>query len=167
MTHRLTTRNIYAKYEAPQTKDNENMVRKSKIPCKSTVTLTLESWPWVKVMTHRLTTWNIYAKYEAPQTKDKENMVRTRKFHASLLWPWPWESDLGSRSWHTVSTQGTFVPNMKLCKWNTGKIRSGQENSMQIYRYLDLRVVTLSQGHDTPSHHKEHLCQIWSSTNKG
>ena len=114
MTHCLTTRNIYAKYEAPQTKDNENMVRKSKIPCKSTVTLTLESWLWVKVMTHRLTTRNIYAKYEAPQMKDRENMVRTKKIHASLPWPWPWERDLGSRSWHTVSTQGIFVPNMKV-----------------------------------------------------
>ena len=137
------------------------MTRTSKIPCKSTVTLTLESSPWVKVMTHRLTTRNIHAKYEAPQTKDKDNMVRTRKFHASLLWPWPWGRDLGSKSVHTVSPQGTFMPNMKLHKWRIGKIWSGQKNSMQVYRDLDLGNVTLGQGHDTPSQHKEHLCQIW------
>ena len=31
---------------------------------------------------------------------------------------------------------------------------------MQVYRDLDLGNVTLGQGHDTPSQHKEYLCQI-------
>ena len=31
---------------------------------------------------------------------------------------------------------------------------------MQVYCDLDLGVVTLGQGQYTPSHHKEHLCQI-------
>ena len=83
------------------------------------------------------------------------------KFHASLLWPWPWSRDLESRSWHTVSPQGTFMPNMKLHKWRIGKIWSGQKNSMQVYRDLELGNVTLGQGHNTPSQQKEYLCQIW------
>ena len=35
-----------------------------------------------------------------------------------------------------------------------------KQNSMQVYCDLDLGVVTLGQGHDTPSHHKEDSCQI-------
>ena len=31
---------------------------------------------------------------------------------------------------------------------------------MQVYRDLDLGNVTFGQGHDTPSQHKEYLCQI-------
>ena len=32
---------------------------------------------------------------------------------------------------------------------------------MQVYCDLDLGKVTLGQGHDTPSQHKEYLIQIW------
>ena len=60
-----------------------------KFLCKCTVTLTLKSCTWVKVMTHRLPTRNICAKYEALQMKHWENMAWTRKFHANLSWPWP------------------------------------------------------------------------------
>ena len=66
-----------------------------------TVTLTLEIWPWVKVMTHPWVMDNNCVKYYPDPTWQWGVLARTRISSMCALWPWPWRYDLGSRSWHT------------------------------------------------------------------
>ena len=65
------------------------------------VTLTLEIWPWVKIMTHPWAKNNNCVKYPDP-TWQWRSMARKRIWDIYALWPWPWNYDLGSRSWHTL-----------------------------------------------------------------
>ena len=39
------------------------------------------------------------------------------------------------------------------------KLRPGQE-TMQVYRDIDVKVFTLGQGHDTSSHHMKHVLKL-------
>ena len=72
-----------------------------------TVTLTLEIWPWVKVMTHSWIMDNNCVKYYPDPTWQWGVMARTRISSICALWPWPWrncvklypESDKGVRSY--------------------------------------------------------------------
>ena len=61
-----------------------------------TVTLTLEIWPWIKVMTHHWVRNNKCVKYYPDPTWQSGVMVRTRIFGMCTLWPWPWRYNLGS-----------------------------------------------------------------------
>ena len=74
-----------------------------------TVTLTLEIWPWVKVMTHPWVMDNNCVKYYPDPTWLWGVMARTQISSMYALWPWPWRYDLGSRSWHTLGSWTTIV----------------------------------------------------------
>ena len=71
-----------------------------------TMTLTLVIWPWVKAMTHPWIMDNKCVIYNLDPTWQWGVMAQT------LLWPWPWRYDLGSRSWHTLGSR-TLDNNMK------------------------------------------------------
>ena len=77
-----------------------------------TAILTLEIWPWVKVMTHPWIMDNNYVKYYPDPTWQWEVMARTGISSMCALWPWPWRYDLGSRSWHTLGSWTTVVWNI-------------------------------------------------------
>ena len=77
-----------------------------------TVTLTLEIWPWVKVMTHPWVMDNNCVKYYPDPTWQWGVMDRTRILGIWALWPWTWRYDLGSRSWHTHGSWTTIVWNI-------------------------------------------------------
>ena len=77
-----------------------------------TVTLTLEIWPWVKVMTHPWVMDNNYDKYYPHQTLQWGVMAWTRILGMCTLWPLPWRYDLGSRSWKTLWSWTTIVSNI-------------------------------------------------------
>ena len=59
------------------------------------VTLTLEIWPWVKVITHPWIMDNNYVKYYQDPTWQWGVMARTQISGMCSLWPWPWRYDLG------------------------------------------------------------------------
>ena len=83
-----------------------------------TVTLTLEIWPWVKVMTHPWVMDINCVKYYQDPTWQWGVMARTWISRMCALWPWPWRYDLGSRSWHTLGSWTTIV-------WNYIQIGQG------------------------------------------
>ena len=84
-----------------------------------TATLTLEVWPWVKVMTHPFVMDNNCMKYYPDPTWQWEVLARTLFFvRVCALRPWHWRYDLGSRSWHTLWSWTTIV-------WNTIQIEKG------------------------------------------
>ena len=85
-----------------------------------TVTLTLEVWPWVKVMTHPWVMGKNYVKYYPDPTWQWRYKAGSRIFGICALWPWPWKYDLGSRSWHTLGSWTTIV-------WNIIQIKHGSE----------------------------------------
>ena len=77
-----------------------------------TVTLTLQIWPWVKVIAHPLFMENTCVKYYLNPTWHWGVMARTRISGMCALWHWPWRYDLGSRSWHTFGTWTIIVWNI-------------------------------------------------------
>ena len=77
-----------------------------------TVTLTLEIWPWVKVMTHPWVMDNNCAKYYPDQTWQCGVMAWTQVLAMCTRWPLPWRYDLGSRSWQTLWSWTTIVSNI-------------------------------------------------------
>ena len=83
-----------------------------------TVTLTLEIWPWVKIMTHPWVMDNYCVKYHPDLTCQWGVIARTRISSMCVLWSWPWRYDLGSRSWHTLGSRTTIV-------WNYIQIGQG------------------------------------------
>ena len=86
----------------------------------STVTLTLEIWPWVKVMTHPWVMDNNWVIYYPDPIWQWGVMARTLFLGMCTLWPWPRRYDLGSRSWHTLVSWTTIV-------WNIIQIQFGSE----------------------------------------
>ena len=94
-----------------------------------TLTLTLEVWPWVKVMTHPWVMDKNCVKYYPDPTWQWGVMARTRNlgmcalartqiWGMCALWPWPWRYDLGSRSWHILGSWTIIV-------WNIIQIGQG------------------------------------------
>ena len=77
-----------------------------------TVTLTLEIWPWIKVITHPWVMNNNCVKYYPDPTWQWGVMARTKILGMCALWPWPWRYDLESRSWHTLGSWTTIVRNI-------------------------------------------------------
>ena len=129
------------------------------------MTLTLEVWPWAKIMTHPWVMDNNCVKYYPAPILQWGVMARTQILGMSALWPWPWRYDLGSRSWHTLGSWTTIV-------WNIIKIQLGTEelcpeHRFSIYVHCDLNLgdMTLGQGHDTPLKNGQQLCEILSRSN--
>ena len=77
-----------------------------------TVTLTLEIWPWDKVMTHPWAMGNNRVKYFPDPTVQWGVMARTRILGMFARWPWLWRYDFGSRSWHTLRSWTIIVWNI-------------------------------------------------------
>ena len=130
-----------------------------------TLTLTLEAWPWVKVMTHPWVMDNNCVKYYLDPTWQWGVMARTQNLGMCALWPWPWRYDLGSRLWHTLGSWTTIV-------WNIIQIQLGSEELWPRHGFwicvhcdLDLGGMTLDQGYDTPLGHGQQLCEILSRSN--
>ena len=80
-----------------------------------TVTLTLEIWPWVKVMTHHWVIDNNRVKYY-PNPTWQWGVMALHRFSVCKQWPWPWRYDLGSRSWHNLGS-------LTISMWNIIKIQ--------------------------------------------
>ena len=76
-----------------------------------TVSLTLEIWPWVKVMTHPWVMDNKCLNIIQIQLCSEE-LWPGHGFWVCALWPWPWRYDLGSRSWHTLGSCTIIVLNI-------------------------------------------------------
>ena len=130
-----------------------------------TVTLTLEICPLVKVMTHPWVMDNKCMRYYPHSTWHWGVMVRTQLFIICAPWPWPWRNDLRSRSWHTI---GTWT----MIEWNIIQIQLGSVElwprhifSVYVHCYLDLRDMTLGQGHDMLLGHGQQLCELLSTSN--
>ena len=132
-----------------------------------TVTLTLEIWPWVKVMTHPWVMDNNWVKYYPDPTWQWGVMARTRISSMCALWPWPWRCDFGSRSWHTLVSWTTIVWNYIQIGQGITKLWPGHGFPVCVHCDLDLGDMTLGQGHDTPLGHGQLLCEIISISDKG
>ena len=76
--------------------------------------VTLEIWPWVKVMTQPWVMDNNYVKYYIDPTWQWGVMARARILGMCALWPWPWIYYRGSRSWHTFGPLTTIVWNIQI-----------------------------------------------------
>ena len=92
-----------------------------------TVTLTLEIWPWVKVMTHPLVMDNNCVKNYPDPIWQWGVIAQTRISSMCALWPWPWRYDLGSRSWHTLGSWTTIVWNYIQIGQGSRKLRPGHD----------------------------------------
>ena len=136
-----------------------------------TVTLTLEIWPWVKIMTHPWVMENNCVKYYPDATWQWGVMARTRIFGICVLWPWLWKYmyDLGSRSWHTLGSLTTIVWNIikiQRCRCSE-ELLPGHIFWVCVHCDLDLGdIMTLVQGHDTPLGHGQNLCEILLRSDK-
>ena len=110
-----------------------------------TVTLTLEIWHWVKVMTHPSIMDNNCEKYYLDPTWQWRVMDWRRILGMCALWPWPWNFDLGSSSWHILGSWTTIV-------WNIIQIQHDSEGSWTIivWNIIQIRQVVkkLWPGHD-------------------
>ena len=130
-----------------------------------TATLTLEIWPWVKVMTHPWVMDNNCVKYYPDPTCWSEVTARTRILSRCALWPWPWRYDLRLRSWHILGSWTTIVWNIiKIPTWQW-ELWPGHEFWVCVQCDLDLRDMTLGQGHDTSFCDGQQLCEILSRSN--
>ena len=125
-----------------------------------TVTLTLEIWPWVKVMD------NNWVKYYPDPTWQWGVMAQTQISRMCALWPWPWWYDLGSRS-HRLWSWTTIVWNYVQIEQGSTKLWPGHGSPVCVHCDLDLGDMTLGQGHDTPLGHGQQMCEIISRSDKG
>ena len=128
-----------------------------------TVTLTLEIWPWLKVMTWPWVMDNNCVKYYPDQTWQWGVVAWTQIFGMWALWPWRY--DLGSRSWHTLGS-------WKISVWNIIQIPLYNDELWPVDRFSvyahcdpDLGDMTLCQGHDTPLVHGQQLCELLTRSN--
>ena len=92
-------------------------------------------------------------------------MAWTQIFGMCALWPWPWRYDFRSRSWHTLTSWTTIV-------WNIIQIQHGSDELWPCHGFrlcvqcdLDLWVMTLCQGNDTPLGHGQRFCALLSRSN--
>ena len=125
-----------------------------------TVTLTLEIWPWVKVMTHPWVMDNNCVKYYQDPTYQWGVMAQSQILSMCALWPWPWRYDLGSKSWHTLGSWTTIVWNIFQIQLRNEELRPGHRFLVCVHYDLDHGDMTLGQGHDTPLDHGQQLCKI-------
>ena len=132
------------------------------------VTLTLEIWPWVKVLTHPRVMDSNCVKYYPDQTAVRGNGLDT-DFGLGMcaLWTWPWRYDLGLRSWHTIGTWTTVVWSIIQIQHGRKKLLSGHGFWVIVHCDLDLRDLSLCQGYDTPLGHGKQLCKLLSRSDKG
>ena len=113
-----------------------------------TVTLTLEIWPWVKVMTHPWVMDNNFVKYYPDPTWQWGVMARTRISCICALWPWRY--DLGSRLWHILRSWTISVWNIIQIQLGSEELWPGHGFPVYVHRDLDLGDMTLGQGHAHP-----------------
>ena len=127
-----------------------------------TVTLTLEIWPWVKVMTHSWVKDNNRVKYYPDPTWQWGVMAWTLIFGICALWPWHKRYDLGSRSWHTLGSwtiSKWHIINIQLC---SEELWLGHIFLIYVQCDLDLADMTLAQDQNTLLSHGQQLREILS-----
>ena len=110
MTHLLVMYNNCVKYY-PDPTLQWGVTAWTRILGMCTVTLTLEIWPWVKVMTHPWVMDDKCLNIIQIQLCSEE-LWPGNGFWVCALWPWPWRYDLGSRSWHTLGSCTIIVLNI-------------------------------------------------------
>ena len=126
--------------------------------------VTLEIWPWVKVITHHWVMDNNCVRYYLDPTWQWGVMAGTQIMGMCALWPWPWRYNLGSMSWHTLWSWTTIV-------WNTISkgcvIQHGSEELWPghifwvcVHCDLDIGDMTFGQGHGKPLGHGQ--CHVGS-----
>ena len=94
-------------------------------------------------------------------------MAQTQVLAMYALWPWSWEYDLRSRSWHTLRSWTTIEWNYNQIELGSDELWSGHGFLVYVHSDIDLRDMTLGQGHDTPLGHGQQLCEILSRSDKG
>ena len=93
-------------------------------------------------------------------------MVQARILGMCVLWPWPWRYDLWSRSWHALRSWTIVVWNIIQIQYGSEDVLPGHNFWVCVHFDLDLRDLTLGQGHDTPLGHEQQLCKILSRSKK-
>ena len=99
-----------------------------------TVTLTLEIWPWTKVMKHHWVMDNNLVRYYPDPTRQWGVMVWAQIFSICALWPWRY--DLRSRSWRTLGTWTIIV--WKIIQIQLGSVELWPGHRFLVYVYCDL-----------------------------
>ena len=89
-------------------------------------------------------------------------MSRTWIFGMCVLWPWPWEYDLGTRSWHTLGSWTILWDIIQIQNCNKELCPDTDFGYVTVHCDLNLGDMTLGQGHDTPFDHGQQLCEILS-----
>ena len=102
-----------------------------------TVTLTLEVWPWIKVMTHPWVMDNNCVKYYPDPTWQWGVIARIRILGMCALWPWPWRYDIGSRSWHILGSWTIIVWNIIQIGQGVKKLWPEHDVNRRTYRQTD------------------------------
>ena len=128
-------------------------------------TLTLEIWPWDKVMTHPLVMDNDSANYESDPTW---HAVRSYGLDTDFgyVWPWPGRYDLWSRSSLTLGLWTTIVWNIIHIQLDSEELWSS--HGFWVYVHCDFDLGYIDQGQDSPFGHGQQLCEIlFSSTMTG
>ena len=121
------------------------------------MTLTLAIRRWIKVMIQLcdiLSRCNMAARSYGPDTV----------LGMCALWPWLWIYDLGSRSWHTLGSWTTIVRNIIQIQFGIEELWPRHGFWVCMSCDLEIRDITLGQGHDTPLCQQQ-LCEILSRSN--
>ena len=95
-------------------------------------------------------------------------MTRTQIYGMYALWPCPLRHDLGLRSWYILGSWTIIVfINIIQIKHCSKEWWPGHRFWLCVHCDLDLRlrVMTLTQGYDTPLDHGQQLCEILSRSN--
>ena len=107
-----------------------------------TLALTLEIWPWVKVMTHPWVMDNNCVKYYPDPIWQWGVMARTWILGMCVLWPWNKIYNLGSRSWHTLGSWTIIVWNIIQIQFGSEELWSGHRFSVYVHCDFDLGNMT-------------------------
>ena len=102
-----------------------------------TVTLTLEVWPWLKVMTYPWVMDNNCVKYYPDPTWQWGVMALTRILGMCALWLWSWRYDIGSRSWHILGSWTIIVWNIIQIGQGVKKLWPGHDVNRRTDRQTD------------------------------
>ena len=75
-------------------------------------------------------------------------MARELIFPMCALWPWPWRNEVKA-TMQTLGSWTTIVWNNANIQHNVRELWPGQRLLLYVQHELDIRDMTLSQGHDT------------------
>ena len=106
----------------------------------------MKIWPWFKIKVKELEGTIICMKFEVWRSNSLCSIVK------SLMWPWEWKFDLGSRSWWKSWAEALFnYVNFKISKYRTKSVYD-----------LENENLTLGQGEGERAGPKHYIYKIWA-----